>query len=216
MLRTGMRRRGQLTAPPATPELVARGAYLARLGDCAACHSIPGKPPYSGGLAHGHADRRHLHDKHHARPHIRDRTLQLADFDRALRFGVAKGHTLYPAMPFTSYYNTTPEDVAALYAYFQQGVPAAVVSNRPSDIPFPLSMRWPLTYWRWLFAPKPAPFSLWLRRMPRSPRRLFCRGPGPLWRMSHAPSRSPCSSRRPRRRMARLPFRRGDRELFRT
>ena len=36
----------QLTGPPATPELVARGAYLARLGDCAACHSIPGKPPY--------------------------------------------------------------------------------------------------------------------------------------------------------------------------
>jgi len=40
----------QLTGPPATPELVARGAYLAKLGDCAACHSIPGKPPYSGGL----------------------------------------------------------------------------------------------------------------------------------------------------------------------
>ena len=24
---------------------------------------------------------------------------------------------------------------------------------------FPLSMRWPLTFWRWLFAPKPAPFE---------------------------------------------------------
>ncbi len=24
------------------------------------------------------------------------------DFDRALRYGVSKGHTLYPAMPFVS------------------------------------------------------------------------------------------------------------------
>ena len=79
----------------------------------------------------------------------------LADFDRALRFGVADGHTLYPAMPYTSYYNTTPEDVAALYAYFKRGVAAAEIPNRQSDIPFPLSMRWPLTYWRWLFASRP-------------------------------------------------------------
>jgi hypothetical protein len=39
-----------LVAPAATPAIIARGAYLARLGDCAACHSIPGKPAYSGGL----------------------------------------------------------------------------------------------------------------------------------------------------------------------
>jgi mono/diheme cytochrome c family protein len=62
-------------------------------------------------------------------------------------------------MPYTSYYNTTPEDVAALYAYFKYAVPAASVPNRPSDIMFPLSMRWPLTFWRWLFAPKPSPFA---------------------------------------------------------
>jgi mono/diheme cytochrome c family protein len=31
--------------------------------------------------------------------------------------------------------------------------------NRGTQIPFPLSMRWPLTYWRWLFAPNPKPFA---------------------------------------------------------
>jgi mono/diheme cytochrome c family protein len=61
-------------------------------------------------------------------------------------------------MPFTSYYNTKPEDVQALYAYFKYGVAPANVANRASDIPFPLSMRWPLTYWRWLFASRPVPF----------------------------------------------------------
>jgi mono/diheme cytochrome c family protein len=82
-----------------------------------------------------------------------------ADFDRALRFGVAGGHSLYPAMPFPSYANTKPEDVAALYAYFKYGVAAAATPNVKNDIVFPLSMRWPLTFWRLLFAPKPTPFE---------------------------------------------------------
>src|SRR5579862_8554126 len=30
--------------------LIARGGYLAKLGDCGACHSTPGNPPFSGGL----------------------------------------------------------------------------------------------------------------------------------------------------------------------
>jgi alcohol dehydrogenase (quinone), cytochrome c subunit len=148
-----------LVAPAATPALIARGAYLARLGDCAACHSIPGKPTYSGGLRMGipigaiytsniTPDRNNGIGR-----------MSLDDFDRALRFGVAEGHSLYPAMPFTSYYNTRPDDVAALYAYFKYGVPAAAVPNRPNDIVFPLSMRWPLTFWRWFFAPSPKPFA---------------------------------------------------------
>jgi mono/diheme cytochrome c family protein len=83
----------------------------------------------------------------------------LADFDRALRFGVADGHTLYPAMPFASYAIVTREDVKALYAYFEFGVAPASVPDRKSDILFPLSMRWPLTYWRWAFAPKPKSFD---------------------------------------------------------
>jgi mono/diheme cytochrome c family protein len=82
----------------------------------------------------------------------------LADFDRALRFGVASGHTLYPAMPYSAYSNTTVDDVAALYAFFIRGVAPDATPNRDSDIPFPLSMRWPLTVWRWVYAPSPQPF----------------------------------------------------------
>ena len=148
-----------LVAPAATPAVVARGAYLARLGDCAACHSVPGKPAYSGGL------RMAIPIGAIYTTNITPDTthgigrMSLDDFDRALRFGVAEGHSLYPAMPFTSYYNTRPEDVAALYAYFKNAVPPAAVANRPNDIVFPLSMRWPLTFWRWFFAPHPKPFA---------------------------------------------------------
>jgi alcohol dehydrogenase (quinone), cytochrome c subunit len=139
--------------------LIARGEYLARLGDCGACHSTPGNPPFSGGLKMalpiGAIYTTNI---------TPDKTygigrFTLADFDRALRFGVANGHTLYPAMPFASYAIVTREDVKALYAYFEFGVTAASVPNRKSDILFPLSMRWPLTYWRWAFAPKPKPFD---------------------------------------------------------
>src|SRR5580658_9913236 len=147
-----------LVAPAATPDLMARGAYLAQLGDCAACHSVPGKPPFSGGLRMGIPI-----GAIYTTNITPDSTngigrMSLDDFDRALRFGVAEGHSLYPAMPFTSYYNTRPDDVAALYAYFKHAVVPAAVPNRPSDIVFPLSMRWPLTYWRWFFAPTPKPF----------------------------------------------------------
>jgi alcohol dehydrogenase (quinone), cytochrome c subunit len=141
-----------------TPQLIARGAYLAKLGDCAACHSVPGKPAFSGGLRMVTPIGAIYSTNITPDVVYGIGRFSLTDFDRALRFGVAEGHTLYPAMPYTSYYNTTPEDVAALYAYFKQGVAAAGIPNRPSDIPFPLSMRWPLTYWRWLFASRPEPF----------------------------------------------------------
>jgi alcohol dehydrogenase (quinone), cytochrome c subunit len=147
-----------LIAPAATPALIARGAYLARLGDCAACHSVLGKPAYSGGLRMAIPIGAIYTTNITSDPNNGIGRMSLDDFDRALRFGVAEGHSLYPAMPFTSYYNTRPDDVAALYAYFRYAVPGAAIPNRPSDILFPLSMRWPLTFWRWLFAPRPQPF----------------------------------------------------------
>jgi mono/diheme cytochrome c family protein len=148
-----------LVAPAATPDIIARGAYLARLGDCAACHSVPGKPAYSGGLRMAIPIGAIYTTNITPDPKNGIGDMSLDDFDRALRFGVAQGHSLYPAMPFTSYYNTRPEDVAALYTYFKYGVLPAAVPNRPNDIVFPLSMRWPLTFWRWFFAPAPKPFE---------------------------------------------------------
>jgi mono/diheme cytochrome c family protein len=148
-----------LAAPAATPAVIARGAYLARLGDCAACHSVPGQPAYAGGLRMaipiGAIYTTNI------TPDSKNGIgrMSMDDFDRALRYGVADGHSLYPAMPFTSYYNTRPDDVAALYTYFKYAVSPAAIPNRPSDIVFPLSMRWPLTFWRWFFARSPEPFA---------------------------------------------------------
>ena len=148
-----------LIAPATTPAMIARGAYLARLGDCAACHSVVGKPAYSGGLRMAIPIGAIYTTNITPDSKYGIGRMSLDDFDRALRFGVAEGHSLYPAMPFTSYYNTRPEDIAALYSYFRYAVAPAAVPNRPNDIAFPLSMRWPLTFWRRFFAPKPKPFA---------------------------------------------------------
>ena len=65
-------------------------------------------------------------------------------------------------MPFPSYANTRPEDVAAPSSHISnmEWPLEAATPNITNDIVFPLSMRWPLTFWRLLFAkPKPTPFE---------------------------------------------------------
>jgi alcohol dehydrogenase (quinone), cytochrome c subunit len=69
------------------------------------------------------------------------------------------GNTLYPAMPYPSYARLSDDDMHALYAYFTQGVSPVSQANRAVDIVWPLSMRWPLGIWRYLFAPDPVAFN---------------------------------------------------------
>lgn len=129
-------------------------SYEARLSDCVACHSLPGGAPFAGGLAMGSPlgviyATNITPDKETG---IGNYTL--ADFDRAVRHGVAKdGHRLYPAMPYPSYAKLTDEDVKKLYDYFMFQVEPVSRPNPPSDIPSPLNIRWPLAYWNAVFAP---------------------------------------------------------------
>lgn len=148
-----------LTAVTPTAALIQRGAYLAKMGDCAACHTASGRPPFTGGLA-----MRIPIGTIYSTNITFDSTdgigsYSLADFDRAVRFGVSHGHTLYPAMPFPSYANLVPEDIQALYIFFKYGVSPSRTPNVENKVPFPLSLRFPLTMWRWAFAPQPKPFE---------------------------------------------------------
>ncbi|QHF44443.1 alcohol dehydrogenase [Pseudomonas sp. S35] len=144
-------------APPAAsadPTLVSRGEYVARLSDCVACHSLPGKAPFAGGL-----EMATPLGAIHATNITPDRThgigtYSLADFDRAVRHGVAPGgRRLYPAMPYPSYAKLSDDDIQALYAFFMNGVQPANQPNIPSDIPWPLNLRWPIALWNGVFAP---------------------------------------------------------------
>ncbi|KWH47909.1 cytochrome c [Burkholderia stagnalis] len=147
-------------APQSANALVARGAYLARAGDCVACHTASGGKPFAGGLKFDTPIGAIYSTNITPDPKTGLGGWTLEEFDRALRAGVRKnGDTLYPAMPFPSYARLTGDDVKALYAYFMHGVAPVQQENRPVDIVWPLSMRWPLGFWRKLFAPTPKPFD---------------------------------------------------------
>ena len=140
-----------------TPELIAKGAYLARAGDCVACHTRHGGgKPFAGGL--GIKSPIGTIYSTNITPAVETGIgrWSYGEFERAVRRGIGHdGSALYPAMPFPSYASTTVEDTRALYAYFMQGVAPVEQANTPDDIPWPLSLRWPLAYWRTLFAPSP-------------------------------------------------------------
>jgi len=135
--------------------LVTRGAYLAKVGDCVACHSAPKGKPFAGGLPMTTPMGKIYTTNITPDPDTGIGKWSEEDFEKALRQGVAKdGHNLYPAMPYTSYAKVQDDDVKALYAYFMKGVAPVNQANRPSDIPFPLNMRWPLKFWNMVFLDK--------------------------------------------------------------
>ncbi|MHC8359087.1 c-type cytochrome [Pseudomonas sp. LS2P72] len=150
---------GSINAAEIDQNLIKQGEYLARAGDCVACHTAKDGKPFAGGLpmetpigtiysTNITPDKTGLGD------------YSFEDFDKAVRHGVAKnGSTLYPAMPYPSYASVNGADMNALYAYFMHGVAPVAQENKASDIPWPLSMRWPLAGWRLMFAPAVADYK---------------------------------------------------------
>lgn len=143
-----------------TPALIEKGAYLARAGDCVACHtSHDGGKPFAGGL--GIASPIGTIYSTNITPDKKTGigAWTYGEFERAVRRGIGHdGSALYPAMPFPSYAKVSDQDTEALYAYFMQGVAAVEQPNKANDIPWPLSIRMPLAYWRAMFSPAPQPF----------------------------------------------------------
>jgi len=128
------------------------GEYLARAGDCVACHSVPGGKAFAGGLKMGSPLGNIYSTNITPDPATGIGGYTLAEFARALRQGVAKdGHRLYPAMPYPSYAKLTDADVAALYDFFMKQVPPVHQENLRNEIPLLLSFRWPLAIWNLVF-----------------------------------------------------------------
>lgn len=148
---------------------VARGAYLARAGDCMACHTVRGGAQYAGGRA--------LQTPFGAviSPNI---TQDVAtgigawsadDFWHALHNGRARdGRLLYPAFPYPNYTLVTRDDSDALYAYFKTIAPVRQ-PNAPHRLRFPYDSQVALAAWRALyfrpaaFRPEPARPAEWNR-----------------------------------------------------
>ncbi len=139
---------------------IKQGEYLARAGDCFACHSVGGGKPFAGGLGMETPIGKVYSSNITPHKTAGIGTWTFADFDKLMRTGVTKaGYTVYPAMPYPSYSRLSDADMHALYAYFMGGVQPDATPNKASDIPWPLSMRFPLAIWRWVFAPKPVAYQ---------------------------------------------------------
>jgi mono/diheme cytochrome c family protein len=131
-----------------------RGAYLARAGDCIACHTAgPQSPPFAGGLPINSPFGIIYSTNITPDPDLGIGRYTLDDFSRAVRNGVTKdGKRLYPAMPYASFTAITDDDIRALYAYFMHEVKPVNYKPPETKLPFPFSIRLSLIFWDVLFA----------------------------------------------------------------
>jgi mono/diheme cytochrome c family protein len=99
---------------PSTPALLARGAYLAQLGNCAACHTLRGGTPYAGGRGIGTPFGTVYSSNLTPDVQTGIGNWSPAEFWRALHNGRSKdGRLLYPAFPYASYTTLTRADADA-------------------------------------------------------------------------------------------------------
>ena len=153
--------------PP--PDQIARGAYLARAGDCVACHTAPGGKPYAGGL--------YINTPfgEMATPNLTpDKETGLGawtddQFYRAVHQGIgAKGEYLYPGLPYQWFTRVTRDDVMAIRAYLAS-VPPVHAPKKPNHLMFPFNIRTGIAGWNALyfkegtFTPDPAKSADWNR-----------------------------------------------------
>lgn len=145
----------QPVADTVDPRQVEQGAYLARVGDCAACHTAPKGLAFAGSLPISTPfgiiySTNITPDKEHGIGKF-----SFEDFDRAMRVGITEdGEHLYPAMPYPSFAKLSSSDMHALYAYFMHGVKPAPTKNRESELRWPLSIRPLMAVWNWLYLKK--------------------------------------------------------------
>lgn len=135
----------------ANADPVKRGEYLARAGDCVACHTAPGGEPFAGGLAF-----KLPFGTLYTTNITPDRDTGIGawsdeDFVKAMHEGVAPGgRFLYPAFPYTAYSLLTREDVLAIKTYLFSLKP---VHAKPPEnaLWFPFNQRYLMFFWDRLF-----------------------------------------------------------------
>lgn len=135
----------------ANAQTIERGAYLARLGNCATCHTERGGTPYAGGR--GIATPFGTVFAGNLTPDVETGLgrWSASDFWQAMHHGRSRdGRLLYPAFPYPDFTQVTREDSDALHAYLQS-LPAARQPNRPHELRFPYNLQVSLAAWRALF-----------------------------------------------------------------
>jgi mono/diheme cytochrome c family protein len=141
----------------AAQDRVARGRYLAILGDCAGCHTRPHDGAYAGGLPFNAQ-----FGTVYSTNITPDRETGIGgwtddQFYRALHDGIAaNGQHLYPAFPYAYFTRITRQDTADLFAYLKTLRPVRQPPT-PNRLIFPFNLRFGLMFWNWLYLDKTPP-----------------------------------------------------------
>lgn len=140
--------------PPLSPpsgEQVARGAYLARAGNCMTCHTARGRAPFAGGrpveTPFGTVYASNLTPD----PETGLGKWSAGHFWRALHQGRSRdGRLLYPAFPYNHYTRLRRGDADALFAYLRS-LPPVRQANREHELRWPYKTQAALAVWRTLY-----------------------------------------------------------------
>jgi mono/diheme cytochrome c family protein len=131
--------------------LIAKGEYLARAGDCVACHTVAEGKLFAGGRAMPTPFGTLYTSNITPDDETGIGTWNAEQFYHMMHTGrFPDGGLLYPAMPFGSYTKVTREDSDAIFAYLKS-IPPVKQVNRAHDLNFPYSNRSLILGWRTLF-----------------------------------------------------------------
>lgn len=131
--------------------LVAKGEYLARAGDCIACHTAPGDKLFAGRRAMLTPFGTLYTSNITPDPETGIGNWTPDQFYGAMHTGrFPDGGLLYPAMPFGSYTKVPRQDSDAIFAYLKT-VPPVRRADRPHDLQFPYNNRSLILGWRTLY-----------------------------------------------------------------
>jgi len=160
---------GHAAAQVPDPAVVAAGEYLARAGDCIACHTTPGGQIFAGGRPMPTPFGTLFSSNITPDPDTGIGKWTADGFYGMMHTGRSPdGGLLYPAMPFGAYTKVTRADSDALFAYLRSVAPVRA-PNRPHDLRFPYNNRSLILGWRTLFfqegeyRPNPAKSEEWNR-----------------------------------------------------
>ena len=132
-------------------DIIARGEYLARAGDCTACHTAPEGRLFAGGRAMPTPFGTLYTSNITPDPETGIGKWTADDFYKTMHSGrFPDGGLIYPAMPFASYTKVTRADSDAIFAYLRSIAPVNQ-KNRPHELRFPYDNRQLILGWRTLF-----------------------------------------------------------------
>jgi len=142
---------GGAEQPVDTAQLLERGQYLARLGNCMGCHTTNAGQAYAGGTSIPTPFGTLYGPNITPDPQAGIGDWSADDFWQALHNGKSKdGSLLYPAFPYTEYTRVSRADSDALFAFLRTVEPSSQPS-RAHELKFPYNQRGLLAFWRALY-----------------------------------------------------------------